>query len=73
MDKQAFQLKDRLIKGITGDGHFKISVVKTSDVVRTAREKHQLSLLSTVILGRALTATIISPSRRSRRRLRASA
>lgn len=62
MDKQEFQHKDRLIKGITTDGNFKISVVKTSDVVRTAREKHQLSLLGTVILGRALTATMLLAS-----------
>ncbi len=62
MDKQEFQLKDRLIKGITEDGNFRISVVKTSDVVRTAREKHQLSLLSTVVLGRALTATMLLAS-----------
>ncbi len=62
MDKQEFQLKDRLIKGITEDGHFKIAVVKTTDVVKDAKEKHELSLLSTVILGRALTATMLLAS-----------
>ena len=55
MGKKEFEFKDRLIRGITIDGHFKISVVKTSDLVKEARERHHLSLLNTVILGRALT------------------
>jgi molecular chaperone Hsp33 len=62
MDKKEFEFKDRLIKGITTDGHFKISVVKTSDLVRSAKERHNLSLLNTVILGRALTATMLLAS-----------
>lgn len=62
MNIDDFNFKDRLIKGITHDGHFKISVVKTTEVVRTAREKHQLSLLNTVVLGKALTATMLLAS-----------
>ncbi len=62
MNKQAFLQKDRLIKGITEDGHFKISVVKTTDVVNDARKNHGLSLLNTVILGKALTATMLLAS-----------
>ncbi len=57
-----FQHRDRLIKGITSDGHFKISAVKTTDVVKTAKERHNLSLLNTVLLGRALTATMLMAS-----------
>jgi molecular chaperone Hsp33 len=60
--KKDFQQKDRLIKGITTDGHFKISVVKTSNVVKTAKRKHNLSLLNTVLLGRALTGTMLMAS-----------
>lgn len=60
--KKEFQQKDRLIKGITTDGHLKISVVKTTDVVKTARKKHNLSLLNTVLLGRALTGTMLMAS-----------
>jgi len=60
--KKAFEFKDRLIKGITTDGHFKISVVKTSDLVKEAKERHGLSLLNTIILGRALTATMLLAS-----------
>lgn len=62
MSLDKYSTKDRIIKGITTDGHFKISVVKTTDVVKTARENHNLSLLNTVILGRALTAVMLMAS-----------
>lgn len=62
LSKEEFKLKDRLIKGISEDGHFKISAVKTSDVVKTAQKKHHLSLLNTILLGRALTGTMLMAS-----------
>ena len=62
MNKKEFEFKDRLIKAISKDGHFKISVIKTSDLVREAQKRHSLSLLNTVILGRALTATMLMAS-----------
>lgn len=62
MKKEDFQFKDRLIKGITEDGNFKISVIKTSDVVKEARSRHNLSVLNTVLLGRAMTATMLLAS-----------
>lgn len=62
MSIEEFKTKDRLIKGVTTDGNFRISVVKTTDVVKTARENHNLSLLNTVILGRALTAVMLMAS-----------
>ncbi|MEQ8578859.1 MAG: Hsp33 family molecular chaperone HslO [Balneola sp.] len=62
MNKKEFEFKDRLIKGISKDGHFKISVVKTSELVKEAQQRHELSLLNTVILGRALTATMLMAS-----------
>lgn len=62
MNIENYNFKDRLIKGITTDGHFKISVVKTTEVVITAKDNHSLSLLSTVILGKALTATMLLAS-----------
>lgn len=60
--KEVFLKKDRLIRGITADGFFKISVVKSTDVVKLAQEYHNLSLLTTVILGRALTGTLLLAS-----------
>lgn len=62
MDIEEYKLKDRLIKGITTDGNFKISVVKTTQVVKTAKKNHNLSLLNTVVLGRALTAVMLMAS-----------
>ena len=62
MNKKEFQQKDRIIKGITEDGNFKISVVKTTEVVKTAKENHDLSLLNTMILGRALTGVMLLAS-----------
>ncbi|MEX0686280.1 MAG: Hsp33 family molecular chaperone HslO [Balneolales bacterium] len=62
MKKKEFLHKDRIIKGITTDGHFKISVIKTTDVVRSAQRRHHLSLLNTVLLGRALTGVMLLAS-----------
>lgn len=60
--KKQFKFKDRLIKGIHSDGHFKISVVKTTDVVQTAKTNHDLSLLNTVLLGKTMTAAMLLAS-----------
>ncbi|MDZ7691622.1 MAG: Hsp33 family molecular chaperone HslO [Balneolaceae bacterium] len=62
LSKERFEHKDRLIKGITEDGHFKVSVVKTTDVVKTAKKNHDLSLLNTVLLGRSLTGIMLLAS-----------
>lgn len=60
--KKDFQFKDRLIKGINPEGAFKISVIKTTTIVQTARDNHNLSLLNTVLLGKALTASMLLAS-----------
>lgn len=60
--KEEFKFKDRLIKGIEENGQFKISVVKTTDVIKTAQKNHSLSLLTTVLLGRTLTAAMLLAS-----------
>lgn len=62
ISKKDLKQKDRLIKGITADGHIKISVVKTTEVVKAAKKRHNLSLLNTVLLGRALTGTMLMAS-----------
>jgi molecular chaperone Hsp33 len=56
---EAFRRKDRLIKGITTDGFFKITVVKTTEAVELARQYHGLSPLVTVLLGRSLSGTML--------------
>lgn len=62
LSKEQFKFNDRLIKGIETGGRFKISVVKTTDVVQTAKENHGLSMLNTVLLGRTLTAAMLLAS-----------
>jgi molecular chaperone Hsp33 len=62
LNKEQFKFNDRLIKGIETEGRFKISVVKTTDVVQTAKENHGLSMLNTVLLGRTLTAAMLLAS-----------
>jgi molecular chaperone Hsp33 len=62
ISKEEFKFNDRLIKGIETKGRFKISVVKTTDVVQTAKDNHGLSLLNTVLLGRTLTAAMLLAS-----------
>ncbi|MFO8030556.1 MAG: Hsp33 family molecular chaperone HslO [Cyclonatronaceae bacterium] len=63
MKKEDFIMRDRLLRAITTNGHFRISIVKTTDVVRTARQRHGLSLLNTVLLGRTLTGSLLLASR----------
>ncbi len=62
LSKKQFKFNDRLIKGIEEEGRFKISVVKTTDVVQTAKMNHGLSMLNTVLLGRTLTAAMLLAS-----------
>jgi molecular chaperone Hsp33 len=62
MKKSDFLSRDRLLRAIGVNGHFRISVVKTTEIVRTAREKHGLSLLTSVLLGRALTGAALLAS-----------
>ncbi|MEX0681632.1 MAG: Hsp33 family molecular chaperone HslO [Balneolales bacterium] len=59
MYKQRFLHRDRLLRAVTRDGNYRISIAKTTNLVRTARKKHNLSLLASILLGRALTGTIL--------------
>lgn len=60
--KKEILFKDRLFKGVSEEGYFKVSAVKTTDVVKTAQARHGLSLLNTVLLGRSLTAAMLLAS-----------
>ncbi len=62
MKKSDFLSRDRLLRAIGTNGHFRISVIKTTGIVRTARERHGLSLLTSVLLGRALTGAALLAS-----------
>ncbi len=60
--KEDFLRKDRIIKGITVEGDFRIAVVKSTDVIKEARRRHNLSLLNSVLLGRTLTGGMLLAS-----------
>lgn len=57
-----YKFKDRLIKGISDKGDFKISVVKTTELVKEAVARHGLDILSAVLLGRTMTASLLLAS-----------
>lgn len=61
-NKEEFLNKDRIVKGITAEGDFRIAVVKSTDVVKEARRRHNLSLLNSVLLGRTLTGGMLLAS-----------
>lgn len=57
--KEEFFWKDRFVKGLSLDKSIRITVVKTTEIVETARKNHQLSPVATVLLGRALTGAML--------------
>lgn len=59
MQKEEFFWKDRFIKGLSLDKSIRITVIKTTEVIETARRNHHLSPLTTVLLGRALTGAAL--------------
>lgn len=60
--KDKFLYRDRLINGITNDGKFRISILKATNIVETARQSHNLNLLTATILGRLLIGATLSTS-----------
>lgn len=60
--KQEFLVRDRLLRGVTADKMLKITVVKTTAVVRDAQQKHGLSPAAAVILGQTLTGALLLAS-----------
>ncbi len=57
--KEEFFWKDRFVKGLSLDKTIRITVVKTTEIVETARLNHQLSPVASVLLGRALTGAML--------------
>ncbi len=62
MKKKDFLRRDRLLRAIGKNGNFRISIVKSTQIARTARERHGLSLLASVLLGRTLTGALLLAS-----------
>lgn len=60
--KKKLQFRDRAIRAITEDGNFRAVIVKATDLVETARIKHQCNPLGATILGELLTGALLSAS-----------
>lgn len=62
LTRKKFEQKDRIIKGVTRDGEFKITVIKATQAVKTAQKRHELSYLNTLLLGRTMMGTMLMAS-----------
>jgi len=49
----------RVVRGLAGDGAFRVLAAETTDVVEEARRRHGLSPTATAALGRALTGAAL--------------
>ncbi len=56
-----FLQRDRVVRGLTNDGHFRVGAVNLTNTVITAQERHGLSPVAAVFLGRLMAgATLLS-------------
>jgi molecular chaperone Hsp33 len=51
-----------MIKAVTEDGHFRAVIVKATDIVESARVRHNLNILTASILGELLMGSLIASS-----------
>jgi molecular chaperone Hsp33 len=54
--KKLYTQRDRVVKAMTKDGFFRLAAVRNSKAALSAQERHNLSPLAAVLLGRALSA-----------------
>ena len=55
-------MKDQIIKFLAYDGKISVTCASTTNLVEEARKLHDLSPLSTAVLGRVLTITALMGS-----------
>jgi molecular chaperone Hsp33 len=60
--KQKWKFRDRLINSITTDGKFRVSILKATNLVETARNRHHLNSISIHMLGELLIGNVLMTS-----------
>lgn len=57
-----FLQRDRVVRAMTKDGHFRLAAVNLSHTVQTAQQRHNLGALATVFLGRLMAGATLMAS-----------
>jgi molecular chaperone Hsp33 len=60
--KKKWAERDRVVKAITRDGHFRAAVVNNTNCIHAAQQRHGLDPVRTLILGRALAGATLMAS-----------
>jgi len=68
--KKLYTQRDRVVKAMTADGFFRLAAVRNSKTALSAQERHNLSPLASVLLGRAMaSASLLAAFLKSEERI----
>ncbi len=60
--KKRYLLRDRVVRVLSKDGHFRVSCIKNSNSVRLAQTRHGLDVLPAYLLARTMTSASLMSS-----------